>query len=677
MDPASIRVLGIPFYVFVWVATIVSFGIFARRFWAVAGVLFRARAENRFDHIPRRIFNFVANVLGQKRLLNEPLIGTAHLLIFWGFVLYAGSFGWTLIRALCPVLPIPYPDEVAPLRILLEIFALLTLAGIAFAAMRRMFFPPPHLQRTGDANFILILITLLMGTFVMGQEFRAAILETGSGTLNPLERLLFNNGQQIAIGRDTAQILYLVMFWAHQGIVLFFLAYLPYSKHLHLLASPFNVFFGSLHPGTELGPTSEDGSLHAEAKRWDDFSWKQLMNAFSCAECGRCDRACPALTSGAKLSPRMVIQHLKEHVLDTAINPSTSSLSPGNGKGPLGGSVSAEELWACATCMSCMDRCPVMNEHLPVIVQMRRHLVGEGAVDSALQEALTNLGRYGNSFGKSGRLRSRWTQDLDFKIKDARKEPVDYLWFVGDYASFDPRVQRLTQLTAQIFHEGGLDFGILYEGERNAGNDARRAGEEGLFESLKDKNLQTLSKAKFRKIVTTDPHTFNSLKNEYFKNGRAAASASGNSDGIEVLHYTEVFNNLFQSGKLKARKPIPYAVTYQDPCYLGRYNGVYKAPRQVLQSLGVELREMPRNRSRSYCCGAGGGRIWIGESPGVQERPAENRIREAAALPGVETLAVTCPKDMAMFLDALKTTGMEGKFNVKDMSELVWEATKP
>jgi len=281
------------------------------------------------------------------------------------------------------------------------------------------------------------------------------------------------------------------------------------------------------------------------------------------------------------------------------------------------------------------------------------------------------MNRYGNSFGQSDRMRAKWTQGLEFKVKDARKEPVEYLWFVGDYASYDSRIQDTTRMTARIFQKAGLDFGILFEGERNSGNDVRRIGEEGLFEILKEKNLQTIQKAQFKKIVTTDPHTFNTLKNEYGLNSKENSS----SDEVhQVQHYTEVLDKLIQEGKLRINKKLKYTVTYHDPCYLGRYNGIYDAPRRILEAIGIRLVEMPRNRSRSYCCGAGGGRIWMEDQPGVKERPAENRIREAVSLHGVETFVVSCPKDTVMFQDALKTTGNEGKLIVKDISELLYEA---
>ncbi|MBI4811203.1 MAG: (Fe-S)-binding protein [Ignavibacteriales bacterium] len=269
--------------------------------------------------------------------------------------------------------------------------------------------------------------------------------------------------------------------------------------------------------------------------------------------------------------------------------------------------------------------------------------------------------------GQSDRMRAKWTQGLDFKIKDARKEAVEYLWFVGDYASYDSRIQDITRRTAKVFQKAGLNYGILYEGERNSGNDIRRVGEEGLFDILKEKNLQAIKQSKFKNIITTDPHTYNTLKNEYILNGETNV-------GFRIMHYTELYDKLIRDGELKLNKKLNYSITYHDPCYLGRYNGIYDAPRRVLNAIGTKLVEMPRNRAKSYCCGAGGGRIWMEDEPGIKERPSESRVREAVSLAGVQALVVACPKDIVMFQDALKTTGNEGKIGIKDISDLVYEA---
>lgn len=661
MDPVKVTFLGLPGIAALWILTLVALAVFGWRAWQLIGLLRRGRPENRFDRLGERALHFARHVLLQPRIFNERSIGLPHFLIFWGFVIYATCFWWALVRGLLPFLPIPYPDELSLVGLFLEVFAVLVLVSLGVAAARRAFYPPPHLHLSLDANIILTLIGVLMVTMLFGSGFRIVAGDVSASGWNLFGAMLapLFSGMAHETARGWAQ----AMWWIHMIVVLAFLVYLPYSKHLHLLASPFNVFFGNLRRSGDLTLAGAGEDSAAGVSRWEEFTWKQLLNGFSCAECGRCDRACPAVTAGYPLQPQQIVQKLKKHVLSTGL--AKHSNADGNGGTQLIGGVIAEgELWACTTCMSCMERCAVLNEQMPLVVQMRRHLVGQGAIDRTVQDMLANVTRYGNSFGKSDRLRAKWTQTLGWKIKDARKEPVEYLWFVGDYASFDPRVEEITRKTAAVFKEAGLDFGILYEGERNAGNDVRRVGEEGLFEMLKEKNLQTMAKAKYKAIVTTDPHTYNTLKNEYGSNG----------DGVPVLHYTELLDILVREGKLPLKKRLSGRVTYHDPCYLGRYNEVYDPPRRLLSALGLELVEMPRNRNRSYCCGAGGGRIWMEETPGIKERPAENRLREAVALDGVPTMVVACPKDIAMFRDAVKTTGNEGTIVVKDVSEMLWEA---
>lgn len=660
MDPVKLPVLGLPGLWLLWLLTLVAFGVFGRRAWQLIGLLRQGRYENRFDHPVRRVLHAVRHVLWQPRIFNERSIGLPHFLIFWGFVVYALCFNWSLVRGLFPFLPVPYPDEVNLTSFFLEVFSVLVLLSLGVAIVRRLFFAPKYLHLSLDANLILGLIGLLMCSMVFFFAFRRVHEGGAASAWLPFSSQLAR--AFAGLSPETAGTLAQAMWWLHMIVVLFFLVYLPYSKHLHLLASPFNVFFSqaATRPVGDLGVFDAKDDLTSGASRWQELTWKQLLSGFSCAECGRCDRSCPATASGYPLQPQQIIQKIKDHMVHTALN-------GGNGEGApklIGDVITEAEIWACTTCMACMNCCAVWNEQVPLIVTLRRHLVSQGEVERTVQDMLANLQRYGNSFGKSDRMRAKWTQTSGLKIKDARKEAVEYLWFVGDYANFDPRCEDITRQTANVFARAGVDFGLLYEAERNAGNDVRRVGEEGLFEMLRDKNLQALGKAQFRKIVTTDPHTYHTLKNEYPWNGHRP----------EVWHYTEVLAQLLEAGRLPLQKKLSGRVTYHDPCYLGRYNGVYEAPRRVLRALGVELVEMPRCRDKSFCCGAGGGRIWMEDTEKIAERPAENRIREAAALAGVTIFVVACPKDIAMFRDAVKTAGQEGKIVVKDLAELVAEA---
>ncbi|HXK05296.1 MAG TPA: (Fe-S)-binding protein [Verrucomicrobiae bacterium] len=602
-----------PDALYLWILTLAAFSLFGYRVSGYVKTLAAARAENRWDHPGQRLKLVLVQVLGGRRLIEEPLIGVAHLAIFWAFVFFAASFFWNLVRGLFPFLPIPFADQVLWMRVALEVFGVLGLVALVVAAARRYLFPPDRLEKSGDASIILGLIAMVL-----------------------LSSLAFQwRGWR-------------AMWWLHMVTVLGFLAYLPYSKHLHLLAAPFSVFFASLRRGSV--PASSPG-----ASRLEEFTWRQLFGGLACAECGRCDRSCPSFQGGFALSPKMLMHHLKELVRGTADG------TDGNFVGRV---VKREEIWACTTCLACMERCPVMNEHVPVLIEMRRRLVGEGDMDKSLQEALKNLNRYGNSFGAPPRARARWTQQLDFAIKDARKEPVQYLWFVGDYASYDPRVNAATCAAARVFHKAGLDFGILGDSEQNSGNDVRLAGEEGLYENLQEKNLKAFGRARFQEIITTDPHSFQVLTHEYPATNGAQT----------VRHHTQLLSDLILRSELPLRRKLRMRVTYHDPCYLGRYNAIFNAPRRVLAALGLDLVEMPRNRTYSYCCGAGGGRIWMEDPPIFNERPAVSRVNEAAALAGVHTLVVVCPKDLVMFQDAIKTAGLENKLDVKELSELVEQA---
>jgi Fe-S oxidoreductase len=379
-----------------------------------------------------------------------------------------------------------------------------------------------------------------------------------------------------------------------------------------------------------------------------DLSWTQVLDAFACTESGRCSAVCPATASGAPLAPRQLILDLRDR------------LYHGNGDSePL---IADEVLWSCTTCMACVEACPVGIEHVSTIVDLRRNLVDQGELDPLLQKTLQNYAGQGNSHGKSARMRARWTKGLDFTIPDARKEPVQYLWFVGDFASFDERVQLASQSVARILHDAGVSFGLLYEGERNAGNDVRRVGEEGLFEMLVEHNLDAFAGAEFEAIFTTDPHSLNTLRNEYPEFGLDKP----------VYHYTELLADLVARGVISLRTPLTGTrVTYHDPCYLARYNHITEAPRALIEATGAELVELPRNGENTFCCGAGGGRMWMMDADGG-ERPSEQRIREALTLGQIDYFLVTCPKDLAMYSDAVKVVGAD--FEVAELTTLIEHA---
>lgn len=631
------------------------FGVFRRvRRWRMG------QPERRTDRWGARLLSVLVQAVGQFRTVQDIYPGVMHLAVFWGMVvLFMGTVlatvDWDVTRLFFGFQFLTGGVYVL-YELLLDVFGILLLIGLGMAAYRRYVAQPPRLQnmpRRGfawDDAYAIAMLALVAITGYLIEGLRIAVVEPDWAPWSPVGNALAS--LFTAMGDPTNRALHLTL-WVVHGLVAFaFVASIPFTKLFHIVASPVNIFFRSLQPAGALAPARYGSGMGVG--EWPDFTWKQLLDFEACTRCGRCQDQCPAHASGVRLSPRDIMIKLDAHLWER-----------GNGRSLQGDVITAEELWACTTCRACVQVCPVFTDGLSSIVDMRRYLVNEGEIEAQLQDALFNLGRYGNSFGQSERARAKWTRPIEPKIKDARREPVEYLWFVGDYASYHANLTEVTRKTAQVFREAGLDIGILYDAERNAGNDARRVGEEGLFEMLAEENTASLSKCTYQAIVTTDPHSYNTLKHEY------PAEVNG---GRPVLHYTELLDQLIAAGQLTFSNRLGDKVTYHDPCYLARYNGVYDAPRRVIAATGCELVGMPRHGDRTFCCGAGGGRIWMEDAPGIEERPAEIRVREAAALPDVTTLVVTCPKDLVMFQDALKTTGLEGEIVVKDMIELVEEA---
>ena len=676
-------------YVFYALATLACL-IFAYGVWRRIQKYRRGRHDNRFDHFWQRFLR-TASLIGRHASLSkrDPYAGWAHGIIFWGFVIL---FIGTVIVFIDYDLLRPLGDEWRFWRgtfylwysLILDVLGLLFLLGLVLMMIRRFSFRLPQLDYTRvdreegtyrrawylQDDRVLLWLLLLIGLTGFGLEAQRIALD------RPPFEVWSVVGWQLANLLDGAGLAsegrFQLVWWVHGILSLGFVAYIPYSKAVHVLVDMASLLFTDPLAGRRLPkPVEEPAQAYQGYKTLSDFTWKELLDFDACTKCGRCHVACPARAGGWPLSPRDLILELREVAEATwggrsllhEVAPRGGAGGNGDTGSVAGGVIRADTLWSCTTCLACVEACPVGIEHVPMIVQMRRNLVEAGCLDASLQGVLEKLGRYGNSFGQPERMRGRWTQGLPFKVKDARKDAVDLLWFVGDYASFDPSLQEITRATARVFQRAGLDFGILYEGERNAGNDVRRVGEEGLFQLLAEKNLAAFGKAQFREIVTTDPHSYNTLKFEYPEFGGA----------YRVRHYTEVILELIETGRLRLAKRLNGTVTYHDPCYLSRYTEVTEAPRAILARLGLTLVEMGRNRANSFCCGAGGGRIWMSDT-GKAERPSEQRIREALEIPGVRYFVVACPKDVTMYRDAVKTSGNEGRIVVRDLIELVEQA---
>ncbi len=636
-----------------------------------------------------RFADMVAIILRHSTIARrDPAAGAAHRLIFYGFMLlFLGTATITLeYDILEPLFGIRFWHGIFYLvfSLVLDVAGVALIGGLVFMMYRRGWMRLPKLdyarpdRSPGDPDFdrpqyrredwaFLWTLLIIGSTGYVLEAARLVWLEARSDVWDtrwwsPVGALIAEVLRAAGLNAYGGGVLRLGLWWFHGLLALAFIALIPYGKVKHIFTAAGSLMVRDSQAAQRLPRIPEAQAAPGVAKI-TDFTWKQLLNLDACTKCGRCHEACPARAVGAPLSPRDVILSLREFAnatLESGVLPAAAELDV-HGKAP--GQIAMETLWSCRTCMACVEICPVAVEHVPIIVQMRRKLVEDGAMDPLLTKTLQTIHKTGNSFGESKRKRGAWSKSLPFKVKDARKEPVEVLWFVGDYASFDPRNQKVSQTFAELLHEAGVDFGILFDGESNAGNDVRRVGEEGLYEVLANANVAALQSATFKTIVTTDPHSYNTIRNEYPDFGAK----------YPIEHYTSFVKRLFESGQLRVARPLKYRTTFHDPCHLGRFNKGYEAPREVLKILGCELVEMGRSRSNSFCCGAGGGRIWIPDPVGA-EKPAQNRIKEAAAIPGLEVYVVSCPKDLTMFEDALKTTGNEGKFVVKELIELMREA---
>jgi Fe-S oxidoreductase len=654
------------------VALVIALAAFAGALAPRALLLARAQPVARFDRLGVRARRMLRDGLGQRKFLaGEQPSGIMHALIFWGFVVLLLQVITQFRRAFDAGWSIPGfgPDQLLgpPFFLVRDLLEATVIIAVLYMLYRRLVAHTPRLFGLGPAEaryrgaphwegiLILVLILLIMAGGLMADAGRLAAngIHGNERRFAPLTALLAS--ALAGLGRGGARTVSDVGWWMHNLTVLLFLNLLPRSKHFHIITALPNVFFGKLAPARLEAPAAGTAGVASPP----ELSWKQVLDAFSCTECGRCSTVCPATAAGAPLAPRQLILDIREQLYRHPGRRRRGVDGPRTSPGEGSGLIAEDVLWSCTTCLACGEACPVGIEHVPTIVDLRRSLVDQGRLEPLLQRTLESFAKQGNSYGKSARMRAGWTRALDFVIPDARKEKVSYLWFVGDFASFDERAQAASRRLAVLLRDAGVSFGLLYEAERNAGNDVRRIGEEGLFEMLVEHNLKTFARAQFDAIFTADPHSLNTLRNEYPQYGLKQP----------VYHYTELLVELVAGGSISLGAPShEMRVTYHDPCYLARYNRITQAPRFLIEASGAQLVEMPRHGSDTFCCGAGGGRIWMDDSA-LSERPSEQRIREAQALGGIERFVVSCPKDLAMYSDAAGALGAE--FEVTELTALL------
>lgn len=648
-----------------------ALGFFSYNVKKLIAYLKLGKPENRFGNVGRRLTNVLTIALGQSKLMREPFAGLLHALIFWGFVVLLTAVVESIVEGLVPGASLAFLGPLyRPLTWLQDLFGALVFGAVVISLARRLFHPPQRLQVTGHSKWDAILVLALILTVMMtmfGQNATRPYVHPDV----PSEARFVSMMLSGWFSPDAAATWYDVFFWGHMLAVLGFLNYLPYSKHLHVIASTFNVYFSNLgiEPKGALKPINlaDETLTKYGATDIDDLTWKQLLNGYTCTECGRCTSVCPANTTGKALNPKKIIVDVRARTFEKA--PAMLAATPGNGEQQevashrlLDNFITEQELFACTTCMACVQECPVMIEHVDTIVELRRGLVlNESRFPPELTTTFNNLERNYTPWAFSHSTRADWAQGLDIPTM-ANTPDAEILFWVGCAGAYDARYKKVTQSFAQLMKMAGVKFAILGTEEKCNGDAARRMGNEYLAQMLMQENVATLNKYNVKKIVTTCPHCLQSLGKEYKQFG----------GDYEVVHHTTFLRGLVEQGKLRLTAAQKERITFHDPCYLGRYNDEYDAPRALVDAVAGERVEMKRSRDRSFCCGAGGGRMWMEEHEG--KRVNLERTEEALAT-GAGAIATGCPFCLTMITDGVKAK--EATVQVKDVAELLLDALTP
>uniref|UniRef100_UPI003D27F913 heterodisulfide reductase-related iron-sulfur binding cluster n=1 Tax=Paenibacillus oryzisoli TaxID=1850517 RepID=UPI003D27F913 len=622
-----------------------------------------------------RLRVFAIQVFGQSKLLKDPKSGVMHIVIFYGFIiLQLGALDLILKGLIGHRLDFSGYDIFTVIQ---EYTVALILIAMGYATYRRYIEKLKRLKRGWKPSIVVFFIFFLMLSVLISGGFERAREGLAASFYAPLSSgvaSLVDGWSHTAL-----TIGFYMSWWAHLLILLAFLIYVPQSKHFHLITAPINILL------RRTGPTGKLASLDLEDEsaetfgvgKIEEFTQKQMLDFYACVECGRCTNVCPANTTGKMLSPMHLITKLRDHLTDKgAVITSKSPWVPAYAFGlhadptPLeteliGGVMTEEELWACTTCRNCEDQCPVGNEHVDKIIDMRRHLVlTQGSMPHDGQRALQNIERQGNPWGINRNDRIKWVKEVDpedtLKIRTVKEQPdFEYLFFLGSMGAYDLRSRKVTHAFVKLMREAGISFAILGNEEKNSGDTPRRMGNEFLFQQLCADNIATFQKYKVKKIVTTCPHTYHIFKNEYPEFGLTA----------EVFHHTELLHAWVKEGRLWPQHAVHERITYHDSCYLGRYNEVYEEPREILKAIpGVELVEQARSRSNSMCCGAGGGMMWMEEKVGTRVNVARTE-----QLLSVQPTVISsgCPYCLTMVEDGTKLKEVEDQVKARDVAEVL------
>lgn len=635
------------------VAVVFLYGFYRRsRLWLIG------KKENRTDRPQERLLSIWAYVVGHKRMLKDAYPGWMHLFIFYGFLI-------PFVIIVITQANFTLPDSLAlPLSLFFDLVGALGIVGLILAFYRRYVKKPDNLTYDTTVGNLIALLFLL-GIFGLGfcvEGLRIARTQPGWAGWTPIGWVF---SQFFSGMGDANQILLHRLLWRlHLFLVLGFVAFIPYSRMLHIFTGPANVYMRQLTSKGALPPIRDFETAETfGASKLEDLTWKQLFDMDACTRCGRCLDHCPAYQSGKPLAPKKNWDSIRAHMEEKgALIRKGKDPEAEGGKKLIGDVISEDVIWACTNCLACAMVCPVFIPCVDKFLEMRRYLVlMESRFPSEVQLVFRNMENNSNPWGVGSGLRADWAKGLELKTL-AEDGEVDFLFWVGCAGSFDDRNKRVATSLVKTLRASGAKFSFLGTEEGCCGDSARRIGNEYLYQTLVQANIEVLKNYGVKKILTMCPHCFNTLKNEYPQFG-------GN---YEVMHYTEFLADALTSGKLKLTKPIDKAVTYHDSCFLGRGNEIYEAPRTILRAIpGLRLVEMKRSGVRSFCCGAGGGRMWMEEKIGTRI----NQMRtEQAVQTKAESVGTACPYCLTMLGDGIKEKGLEESMTSFDLSELVEKA---
>ena len=636
-------------------------GLFARRARMLVRIMRLGRPAERFDDIPQRVRQEAVVAIGQKKILQRLGPGVMHALIFWGFIVLFPTIVMAMIGAVDKGATLPWLGHQGWFAFLVDLFAVLVLASVCAAFYIRKMVRPARFEGShlGEADLILLWIAGIVTTLLLWHATQIALgINEWPASWSPAANALSN---LFGTGQPT-ETLERVFVWAHVLLILSFLAYLPYSKHLHIITAVINVFFGRTTPRGRLEPLVFDDpdvpedEIRMGAGTLTDMTWKQMMDTVTCTECGRCQEVCPAWNTGKALSPKLLIMGLRDHMLEQG--PKLLAGDEEAAAAPLvPDAVTDEVVWDCVTCGACVRECPVSIEHIDHIVDLRRHLVmAEARFPAEADPMMRDIERSSNPWGKAQQDRAEWAEGLGVRVLEPGEPAPEVLYWVGCAASFDERARQTAVSTAKLLQAAGVDFAILGPRESCTGDPARRMGNEYVFQAFAAENVETLNDAGVTKIVASCPHCFNTLANEYPDFGGR----------YEVMHHTELLAELVRDGRLAATAGSE-EITYHDSCYLARHNDVIADPRALVEAVGKPV-EMANHGKRTFCCGAGGAHMWMEE----RGKPInEERVRQAAET-GAKTMAVACPFCTVMLDDGVRTSGSD--LRVADVATLLAES---